>query len=126
MALAVCTPAQCALPRRHTSSPPGMPRISHCYWLTHNPFNTTATKLQTVSPRSPGCTDHQTGAVAPRRIAIFVEPSPFTYVCGYGNRFTNTIRCLVDQGCHVLVITTGATTRHLRNPNAQTYTQAPA
>lgn len=44
---------------------------------------------------------------SPRRIAIFVEPSPFTYVCGYANRFTNTIRCLMEQGCEVLVITTG-------------------
>lgn len=43
----------------------------------------------------------------PKRVCIFVEPSPFTYVCGYKNRFCETIKHLVGAGCEVLVITTG-------------------
>eukprot|EP00897_Mesotaenium_endlicherianum_P007686 jgi/Mesen1/6946/ME000360S06209 len=42
----------------------------------------------------------------PRRIALFVEPSPFAYVCGYKNRFQNFIRYLREGGDEVLVITT--------------------
>lgn len=44
---------------------------------------------------------------APKRICIFVEPSPFTYVSGYKNRFTTMIKYLVAAGCEVLVVTTG-------------------
>lgn len=36
-----------------------------------------------------------------------VEPSPFTYVCGYMNRYRNTIRFLQEAGCEVLVVTPG-------------------
>lgn len=44
---------------------------------------------------------------APKRICIFVEPSPFTYVSGYKNRFTSMIKYLVEAGCEVMVVTTG-------------------
>ncbi|KAG2496158.1 hypothetical protein HYH03_005760 [Edaphochlamys debaryana] len=44
---------------------------------------------------------------APKRIAIFVEPSPFTYISGYKNRFRTMIKYLVEAGCEVLVVTTG-------------------
>lgn len=47
----------------------------------------------------------------PKRVCIFVEPSPFTYVCGYMNRFCNLIRYLREAGCEVLVITTGVFAR---------------
>lgn len=40
-------------------------------------------------------------------MCIFVEPSPFTYVSGYKNRFTTMIKYLVEAGCQVLVVTTG-------------------
>lgn len=43
----------------------------------------------------------------PRRICLLVEPSPFTYVCGYMNRYRNTIRYLREAGCEVLVVTPG-------------------
>ena len=43
----------------------------------------------------------------PKKIAILVEPSPFTYVSGYKNRFCNTIKYLVEAGCEVMVVTTG-------------------
>ncbi|KAK7339837.1 hypothetical protein VNO77_20523 [Canavalia gladiata] len=42
----------------------------------------------------------------PRRIALFVEPSPFAYVSGYKNRFQNFIRYLREMGDEVLVVTT--------------------
>eukprot|EP00276_Gloeochaete_wittrockiana_P006534 CAMPEP_0184646834 /NCGR_PEP_ID=MMETSP0308-20130426/3626_1 /TAXON_ID=38269 /ORGANISM="Gloeochaete witrockiana, Strain SAG 46.84" /LENGTH=425 /DNA_ID=CAMNT_0027077249 /DNA_START=578 /DNA_END=1855 /DNA_ORIENTATION=+ len=43
--------------------------------------------------------------VAPRmRVALFVEPSPFTYVCGLTARFRNTIRQLREAGDEVLII----------------------
>ena len=43
----------------------------------------------------------------PRRVCIMVEPSPFTYVCGYMNRYRNTIRFLTEAGVQVLVVTPG-------------------
>ncbi|KAL2642868.1 hypothetical protein R1flu_010455 [Riccia fluitans] len=42
----------------------------------------------------------------PRRIALFVEPSPFAYICGYKNRFQNFIRYLREMGDEVLIVTT--------------------
>lgn len=41
----------------------------------------------------------------PRRIAIFVEPSPFAYVSGYKNRFQNFIKNLREMGDEVMVVT---------------------
>ncbi|XP_078427440.1 sulfoquinovosyldiacylglycerol 2 [Wolffia australiana] len=43
---------------------------------------------------------------SPRRIALFVEPSPFSYVSGYKNRFQNFIRYLREMGDEVIVVTT--------------------
>uniref|UniRef100_A0A0D6R6Q0 Glycosyltransferase subfamily 4-like N-terminal domain-containing protein n=1 Tax=Araucaria cunninghamii TaxID=56994 RepID=A0A0D6R6Q0_ARACU len=42
----------------------------------------------------------------PRRIALFVEPSPFAYVSGYKNRFQNFIKYLREMDDEVLVVTT--------------------
>ncbi|KAH7672857.1 sulfoquinovosyltransferase protein [Dioscorea alata] len=42
----------------------------------------------------------------PRRIALFVEPSPFAYVSGYKNRFQNFIKNLREMGDEVIVVTT--------------------
>lgn len=42
----------------------------------------------------------------PRRIALFVEPSPFSYVSGYKNRFQNFIKYLREMGDEVIVVTT--------------------
>ncbi|PKA55870.1 Granule-bound starch synthase 1, chloroplastic/amyloplastic [Apostasia shenzhenica] len=42
----------------------------------------------------------------PRRIALFVEPSPFAYVSGYKNRFQNFIKHLREMGDEVMVVTT--------------------
>ncbi|KAL9683883.1 hypothetical protein QQ045_021310 [Rhodiola kirilowii] len=46
------------------------------------------------------------GNSKPRRIALFVEPSPFAYVSGYKNRFQNFIKYLREMGDEVLVVTT--------------------
>ncbi|CAA6655115.1 unnamed protein product [Spirodela intermedia] len=46
------------------------------------------------------------GSSRPRRIALFVEPSPFSYVSGYKNRFQNFIRYLREMGDEVIVVTT--------------------
>ena len=37
----------------------------------------------------------------PRKIALFVEPSPFAYVSGYKNRFQNFIKNLREMGDEV-------------------------
>ncbi|GJR66920.1 sulfoquinovosyl transferase SQD2-like protein [Tanacetum coccineum] len=42
----------------------------------------------------------------PRRIVLFVEPSPFAYVSGYKNRFQNFIKYLREMGDEVMVVTT--------------------
>ncbi|XP_010558362.1 PREDICTED: sulfoquinovosyl transferase SQD2 [Tarenaya hassleriana] len=42
----------------------------------------------------------------PRRIALFVEPSPFSYISGYKNRFQNFIKYLREMGDEVIVVTT--------------------
>lgn len=54
-----------------------------------------AAQASTASPRRP------------QRVVIMVEPSPFTYVCGYMNRYRNTIRFLIEAGVEVLVVTPG-------------------
>lgn len=43
----------------------------------------------------------------PKKVCIMVEPSPFTYVCGYMNRYRNTIKFLTELGCEVLVVAPG-------------------
>lgn len=40
----------------------------------------------------------------PMRIAMFIEPTPFTHVSGYSTRFKNLIRQLKDAGDEILVI----------------------
>uniref|UniRef100_A0ACD5VKJ3 Uncharacterized protein n=1 Tax=Avena sativa TaxID=4498 RepID=A0ACD5VKJ3_AVESA len=41
----------------------------------------------------------------PRRVALFVEPSPFAYISGYKNRFQNFIKHLREMGDEVIVVT---------------------
>lgn len=42
--------------------------------------------------------------VPSRKVALFVEPSPFTYICGYKNRFCNAIRFLREAGDDVMAV----------------------
>lgn len=46
----------------------------------------------------------QLTATPPRKIALMVEPSPFTHTSGYSNRFKNLLLQLRDAGDQVLVI----------------------
>ncbi|XP_043719047.1 sulfoquinovosyl transferase SQD2-like [Telopea speciosissima] len=55
---------------------------------------------------SPPLLNEIEGASKPRRIALFVEPSPFAYVSGYKNRFQNFIKYLREMGDEVMVVTT--------------------
>lgn len=43
-------------------------------------------------------------ATPPRRLALLVEPSPFTHTSGYSSRFKNLLMQLREAGDHVLVI----------------------
>ncbi|XP_022950331.1 sulfoquinovosyl transferase SQD2-like isoform X1 [Cucurbita moschata] len=54
---------------------------------------------------SPPLLDPEINSI-PRRIALFIEPSPFAYVSGYKNRFQNFIRYLREMGDEVMVVTT--------------------
>lgn len=50
----------------------------------------------------------------PRRVALMVEPTPFTHTSGYSNRFKNLLMQLRDAGDQVLVIVPDS------SPNAPT------
>ncbi|KAJ7950171.1 sulfoquinovosyl transferase SQD2 [Quillaja saponaria] len=65
----------------------------------------TDVSLQEEEEGPPALLDLETNS-KPRRIALFVEPSPFAYVSGYKNRFQNFIRYLREMGDEVLVVTT--------------------
>merc|ERR1719393_1225292 len=41
----------------------------------------------------------------PRKVALLVEPTPFTHVSGYSNRFKEMLRWLQDGGDSLEVIT---------------------
>jgi len=45
-------------------------------------------------------------SVPPRKIALMVEPTPFTYVCGYSNRYNEMLRYLKKAGDEVNIVTT--------------------
>lgn len=70
-------------------------------------------RLPALAARASAATEAATPAAAspsgsrPQRVCILVEPSPFTYVCGYMNRYRNTIRFLKEAGCEVMVVTPG-------------------
>lgn len=43
-------------------------------------------------------------AVKTQKVALFVEPSPFSHVSGMKNRFECLIKCLRQEGDEVLVV----------------------
>ncbi|KAG5554084.1 hypothetical protein RHGRI_011829 [Rhododendron griersonianum] len=67
--------------------------------------NMTTTDLR-LQERDHLLLDSEMNSARPRRIALFVEPSPFAYVSGYKNRFQNFIKYLREMGDEVLVVTT--------------------
>ncbi|XP_077214421.1 sulfoquinovosyldiacylglycerol 2 [Tasmannia lanceolata] len=62
--------------------------------------------IEEVNEEGPPLLEGGEGSSKPRRIALFVEPSPFAYVSGYKNRFQNFIRYLREMGDEVIVVTT--------------------
>jgi sulfoquinovosyltransferase len=46
----------------------------------------------------------------PRNIALLIEPTPFTHVSGYANRFKEMLRYLAKAGDHVDILTVDAKT----------------
>ncbi|KAH7678215.1 sulfoquinovosyltransferase protein [Dioscorea alata] len=60
----------------------------------------------TIEEEVPLLSDDVERISKPRRVALFVEPSPFAYVSGYKNRFQNFIKNLREMGDEVIVITT--------------------
>ncbi|XP_031275315.1 sulfoquinovosyl transferase SQD2-like [Pistacia vera] len=71
----------------------------------NNNDNMTITEVREEEEENPPLIDSENNA-RPRRIALFVEPSPFAYVSGYKNRFQNFIRYLREMGDEVMVVTT--------------------
>ncbi|KAF9594507.1 hypothetical protein IFM89_031625 [Coptis chinensis] len=64
------------------------------------------TEVREEEEEGPPLLEEIEGNSKPRRIALFVEPSPFAYVSGYKNRFQNFIRYLREMGDEVMVVTT--------------------
>ena len=42
----------------------------------------------------------------PRKVCLFVEPSPFSYVCGYSNRYNEMLRYMAKAGDTFKIVTT--------------------
>lgn len=74
------------------------------HWNAHRPSHRRPSASSDEGAGAPLAADP---SLVPKRVAVFVEPSPFTYVCGYKNRFCTMIKFLVEAGCEVLVVTTG-------------------
>lgn len=68
--------------------------------------NMTITEFRDEAEENPPLLVESEVSSKPRRIALFVEPSPFAYVSGYKNRFQNFIRYLREMGDEVMVVTT--------------------
>ncbi|XP_019161211.1 PREDICTED: sulfoquinovosyl transferase SQD2-like [Ipomoea nil] len=68
--------------------------------------NMTITEYREEEEESPPPVIESEVTSKPRRIALFVEPSPFAYVSGYKNRFQNFIKYLREMGDEVMVVTT--------------------
>lgn len=68
--------------------------------------NMTITEFRDEEEENPPLLVESEVSSKPRRIALFVEPSPFAYVSGYKNRFQNFIRYLREMGDEVMVVTT--------------------
>nr|CAB3503468.1 unnamed protein product [Digitaria exilis] len=75
---------------------------------TSSPSSAVSVPDPDLEPPEPAHDDEAAAAESsrPRRIALFVEPSPFAYVSGYKNRFQNFIKYLREMGDEVIVVTT--------------------
>lgn len=107
----------CAAPwPRLLLSPPHPPRLRSMLRplpcaaasSTSSPSSSVSVPDPDMEPPEPAHDDEAAAAESsrPRRIALFVEPSPFAYVSGYKNRFQNFIKYLREMGDEVIVVTT--------------------
>ena len=53
----------------------------------------------------------------PRKVCLMVEPTPFTYVSGYANRFKEMLKFLKYAGDNVTILTTDSRTMQHELPN---------
>mmetsp|Transcript_37787 Transcript_37787/g.95457 ORF Transcript_37787/g.95457 Transcript_37787/m.95457 type:complete len:496 (+) Transcript_37787:109-1596(+) len=67
--------------------------------------NYAATVRAVAAPMSPSDAAVPSTVIACRKVALFVEPSPFSHISGMKNRFECLIKCLRAEGDEVLVVT---------------------
>ena len=111
------------------SSFPWVPLLALFYYLCrHSDVKTRALSLtiavgivaaltpKAVSPVLPSSSNtaknneaHDLFLTPPRNIFLMVEPSPFTYICGYTNRFNEMLRYLSKAKDHVVILTVEST-----------------
>lgn len=60
----------------------------------------------------------------PRNVALLVEPTPFTHVSGYANRFNEMLRYLARAGDHVSILTVDSKTPKDELPSITEYGQS--
>jgi hypothetical protein len=58
-----------------------------------------------ASALSPAVSQQATVGYTPRKVALFVEPSPFSHISGMKNRFESLIKTLREAGDEVMVVT---------------------
>eukprot|EP00568_Trieres_chinensis_P005001 CAMPEP_0183296800 /NCGR_PEP_ID=MMETSP0160_2-20130417/4233_1 /TAXON_ID=2839 ORGANISM="Odontella Sinensis, Strain Grunow 1884" /NCGR_SAMPLE_ID=MMETSP0160_2 /ASSEMBLY_ACC=CAM_ASM_000250 /LENGTH=503 /DNA_ID=CAMNT_0025458475 /DNA_START=26 /DNA_END=1537 /DNA_ORIENTATION=+ len=84
-----------------SSSPLFTRRTASASAATPTRLNASASSSSSSSSDAPPLCRHR-----PRKICLMVEPTPFTHVSGYANRFNEMLRYLSKAGDHVDVITT--------------------
>ncbi|PNH06301.1 hypothetical protein TSOC_007321 [Tetrabaena socialis] len=81
----------------HAASAPPPSELGSPTASVADPAASTWDPSQEPSTSGQGAPLSGSASSVPRRICIFVEPSPFTYVSGYKNRFTTMIKYLVES-----------------------------
>ncbi len=80
------------------STPYGHSRSSHLHLDATSSSSSPTTSNDVVIP--------PLRRTKPRKIALFIEPTPFTHVSGYANRFKELLRFLSKAGDNVEIVTT--------------------
>mmetsp|Transcript_14668 Transcript_14668/g.29914 ORF Transcript_14668/g.29914 Transcript_14668/m.29914 type:complete len:500 (+) Transcript_14668:229-1728(+) len=73
------------------------------------PLLATNSKDEVIKPLPSTAAAPPLATSPPQKIALMVEPTPFTYVCGYSNRFNEMLRYLEKAGDNVSILTTDDT-----------------
>jgi sulfoquinovosyltransferase len=98
--------------------------------LSNNTFQTLLFVLQDESAADVSLTTPELCATPPRKVTLMIEPTPFTHISGYSNRFRELLKFLNKAGDDVAILTTDdcaeaptsflnfpiTTTRGFRNP----------